>query len=1336
MTLYIDPVSQHFPGEYTRWIKAYSPGSFRLRYKPNATHEGRQLVVSGYGVDLSLKRTDYIVIDDRESGRVRQSGTEDALHEDIVLTDGDVSDVSPLSSSDLSNLALNAASYIMSSEDRMQTLGKISQDFPKYSASLAHHNATSGFLREHRANRDLTLRPGANELWLNGQQVSAREVDAYSLLEVLRRERSLVNKLQQQGLTAMESIDLMSHSTVAAAQGKEETQRYDFRDDLEGGNVIIWLNDLERDQRYLEWPNAVSAYLQRVFPGQLPAVRKNAQTVVYPLDLARSEDLADVVESLQGFVKRTLPIRFGIVPIINDDAIAAHAQVVYYLHEAYGLSAMMEYLQACLRDGTRSRASEVAFATVAEGAKLRKGQPDLSLSELSNSDAFIERIERAKRYAVRLGLDESRAPMLTNGSPVPRSGDWVQVLSQRLSMDLRIIQQAVWEAAVDDDTWLPSVYVNGSVPYRDPLLVPEDASNVTLVDFADVLRIHHDEFSELQVLHCDLTKVESHVTSVVAIGDFDDQIGARMALHAATFAANRPDVQVRLLHQSVSGHGHLSIDGITRIQELVGTGDAQLSLPQRQLIGTYLAEDLVKQTLAAKNADTTRDSKLASAIGVNPGDRALLVNGRLIGPLPNDRILTPREIGIAVDYERQKRTQPVASAVADMHLETSMADPLAMAKIATALALRSASDSPEGIFDNPTGPRTDQFNEWTTSETCITLGEKAHATVQMVAAIDPSSEIAQQWIPIIRILSRLAGVYTRIFLNPKERLQELPTKRFYRHVLDSLPRFEASGSLATSAAHFAGIPKDTLLTMTMDVPPAWLVAPKHSVHDLDNLRLSSLQKYESIDASYELESILIEGHSRDTTTGSPPRGAQLVLRTGSDAEQAGTIVMANLGYFQFKAAPGVYELGLQDGPSNQIFNLDSAGTSGDTLQPSDNDTTISLTSFKGATVFPRLSRKPGMELEDVLEVSSPRTMNFVEKSAEIANNFWFKYGLWKTGTSEYLARGLSWGQKIIGMGDMAMARTRAAAHADINIFSVASGHLYERMLNIMMVSVMRHTDHSVKFWFIEQFLSPSFKSFLPNLAAKYGFSYEMVAYKWPHWLRAQQEKQRVIWGYKILFLDVLFPLDLDKIIFVDADQIVRTDLYDLVQHDLQDAPYGFAPMCDSRVEMEGFRFWKQGYWENFLRGKPYHISALYVVDLKRFREMAAGDRLRQQYHSLSADPASLSNLDQDLPNHMQHSLPIHSLPQEWLWCETWCSDASLQDARTIDLCNNPQTKEPKLDRAKRQVPEWTVYDNEIAMLAERMRAEGDAVEGIVGGAGIGEQEHIQQVEASSIKREL
>lgn len=130
-----------------------------------------------------------------------------------------------------------------------------------------------------------------------------------------------------------------------------------------------------------------------------------------------------------------------------------------------------------------------------------------------------------------------------------------------------------------------------------------------------------------------------------------------------------------------------------------------------------------------------------------------------------------------------------------------------------------------------------------------------------------------------------------------------------------------------------------------------------------------------------------------------------------------------------------------------------------------------------------------------------------------------------------------------------------------------------------------------------------------------------MTYKWPSWLRAQKEKQRIIWAYKILFLDVLFPMDLKKVIFVDADQIVRADLKELVDLDIHGAPYAYTPMGDDNVEMEGFRFWKTGYWKEFLQGLPYHIrydaalravwtylispySALYVVDLVRFRQVS------------------------------------------------------------------------------------------------------------------------------------
>lgn len=275
-------------------------------------------------------------------------------------------------------------------------------------------------------------------------------------------------------------------------------------------------------------------------------------------------------------------------------------------------------------------------------------------------------------------------------------------------------------------------------------------------------------------------------------------------------------------------------------------------------------------------------------------------------------------------------------------------------------------------------------------------------------------------------------------------------------------------------------------------------------------------------------------------------------------------------------------------------------------------------------------------------------------------------------------------------------------------------------------------------------LLPFHQDVIPHMAQEYGFEYELVTYKWPTWLHKQKEKQRIIWAYKILFLDVIFPLSLEKVlvslglgiwlcfslfillycnpecdgfvlkiypyailqvIFVDADQVVRTDMGELYDMDIKGRPLAYTPFCDNNKDMDGYRFWRQvntnnllfyfiflpfwfvlchwfsldvmfckysfarscfllifvmeqGFWKEHLRGRPYHIryiaaisciisylldfqgafglnyavfsscSALYVVDLKKFRQTAAGDNLRVFYETLSKDPNSLANLDQ------------------------------------------------------------------------------------------------------------
>ena len=262
-----------------------------------------------------------------------------------------------------------------------------------------------------------------------------------------------------------------------------------------------------------------------------------------------------------------------------------------------------------------------------------------------------------------------------------------------------------------------------------------------------------------------------------------------------------------------------------------------------------------------------------------------------------------------------------------------------------------------------------------------------------------------------------------------------------------------------------------------------------------------------------------------------------------------------------------------------------------------------------------------------------------------------------------------------------------------------------------MKSAAERSSVPLKFWLLGNFLSASFRASHTSgaLEAAVGARVEIVSFSWPKHLRLQTEKQRLIWGYKILFLDVLFPQHIRKVMYIDSDQIVQGDLAQLWRHSLGGAAIAMTPFCsdDPNEATRGFRFWSSGYWESTLGGRPYHISALFVVDLDVFRRKKVGDIYRGTYQGLTADPNSLANLDQDLPNYLQQmGVPIHSLPEEWLWCETWCGNASRAAAKTIDLCNNPLTKEPKLEQARRIGGErWAAIDASLEAALQRKQAD-------------------------------
>lgn len=331
-------------------------------------------------------------------------------------------------------------------------------------------------------------------------------------------------------------------------------------------------------------------------------------------------------------------------------------------------------------------------------------------------------------------------------------------------------------------------------------------------------------------------------------------------------------------------------------------------------------------------------------------------------------------------------------------------------------------------------------------------------------------------------------VFLQIYLIPSviDSFAKLPLDRFYRFVWPAEPTFDANGGYQAPQATFKRIPVDPVLTLGLDLPDSWLVRPKQSVYDLDNIKLKNVKS--DVNAIFELQNILVQGHAANKEDGAPPRGLQFVLGSINDPELVDTITMFNLGYLQLKANPGVWQFKIRDGRSSEVYEINGVyesekQTKASELLLREGKALVIVNSFQGGTIYPVVQKRPGMEQESLLDEQE-------KGDAADSKDAKSKESIWDSFKKSFL------GTKSKNGKDANSKKEKDLNENTINVFSVASGHLYERFLSIMTLSVTRQTKSRVRFWLIENFLSPSFLDFLPYLAKAVGFEYELITCKY------------------------------------------------------------------------------------------------------------------------------------------------------------------------------------------------------------------------------------------------
>lgn len=310
--------------------------------------KGPKVRLSGYGVELQIKSTEYKAQDDtkvtaEQSGApgdegASQQSTEDEdvdvegfLFSKLKVLNPDLApkldklrqalldesqELAPLKVWQLQELSLQAAERILNAakDESLKIMAQLAQNFPLLARSIVRTTVRPALKAEIKRNQqrfsnEFSLQPSEAALFINGQHFNVDSMDVFTLFEQLREEVKLVEGLHKIGVpsqyvSSLLSLDLSPPSRQYAV---------DIRD-----SAVLFVNDIEKDPQYKRWSPNIQDLLRPSYPGALRSIRRNMYNlvlVVDPLDIeARS-----LIKLAESFVVHNAPLRVGLVMAVNSD---------------------------------------------------------------------------------------------------------------------------------------------------------------------------------------------------------------------------------------------------------------------------------------------------------------------------------------------------------------------------------------------------------------------------------------------------------------------------------------------------------------------------------------------------------------------------------------------------------------------------------------------------------------------------------------------------------------------------------------------------------------------------------------------------------------------------------------------------------------------------------------------------------------------------------------------------------------------------------------------------------------------------------------------------------
>ncbi|KAK9879740.1 hypothetical protein WA026_006800 [Henosepilachna vigintioctopunctata] len=863
---------------------------------------GKKLRLSGYGVELQMKSTEYKAQDDAE---IHDSPIEDASQEeeDSEIEGFDFSKLKKLFPNDHKNLdkfkqfleetsnemaplkvwqfqelSLQAAERIMNApkDESLKVFTNIAQNFPMLAKSLVKTTVKQELKKEIKNNQEifslsLNLQPQDTALFINGLFFDVDIIDVYGILDIVRQELRTMEGLNKIGISNEHLSALLSLDFNEAGSAQEFS--IDIRD-----SAILWLNNIETDLKYSRWSSSLMELLRPTFPGMMRQVKKNLFNLVLIIDPTDTKALG-LVKLIESFVVHTAPLRVGLIFRVNpddgltglDDAGVAVQCAFNYVSQLKNPQSAISFLKNVMIFADND------IITVEDVKTQLKNEYNADIEDVlgSYSDYDFGR-KLSNDFIQRLG-QRSFPQALINGIPLPSSqmnvDDFEEAVLSEVMTQTQFFQKAVYRGKLSDvDDVIDYMMNQPNVMPRlnDRILNKEKSINLDMLgvpssisNIPNLLKLSPRDMTATAMKNLKYFTVAKknrkyHTVTYWVVGDLSCA-KSRVILQAAIEHAKlESDVRVTFI-PNVEGNGKNNLNKVVLSVLDNYPSDNALSyildlLKNKDSLEIIQSGDFSNLPVEISSKLDAQDLNLKMlrvycqrVLGLGIGHRAIVANGRILGPLGDEETFIEEDYSLFERFSSVQYLDKIITALSKETDETQEITSDSLLKIISLLVSKTQSKSRFEVKGN-----TEEH-----SVVKIPAARPEDVAFELVAIVDPVSRGAQKLSTILQVLHEVLNCNIKIFLNSAEKNSDMPLKSFYRFVLEKEIQFSEDGSQQSGPiARFSNMPTSPLLTQNYHVPENWLVEVVRSVYDLDNIRLENVDS--NVHSEYELEYLLLE----------------------------------------------------------------------------------------------------------------------------------------------------------------------------------------------------------------------------------------------------------------------------------------------------------------------------------------------------------------------------------------------------------------------------------------------------------------------------------------------